>query len=109
MNRIIFGLCIIVLYGVNTMCFADSAVDDPETLVLIALRENAPLPEGISIKEAIQIILSKIDGTNEESKELLNEIKKQFFDNNNEDILAEIMYKIRDSMNKKQFVMVTVQ
>lgn len=77
----------------------------PEDLVILAFRENIPLPGNVSLVDALRVILSKMEGSNVESKEFLQEISAQIQQNyENTEALTEILKKMRELFKSNQFV-----
>jgi hypothetical protein len=77
----------------------------PEDLVMLAFRENIPLPGNVSLIDALQFIVSKMEGSNVESKEFLQELRVQIQQNHeNTELLTEILKKIREAFKSNQFV-----
>lgn len=77
----------------------------PEGLVILAFRENIPLPGNVSLIDALEFIASKMEGVNAESKEFLQELRVQIQQNHdNTEALTEILKKMREAFKNNQFV-----
>lgn len=77
----------------------------PEDLVILAFRENIPLPGNVALIDALEFIVSKMEGANAESKEFLQEIRLQIHQNHeNTEALTELLKKIREGFKSNQFI-----
>ncbi|GAJ46170.1 hypothetical protein HE1_00495 [Holospora elegans E1] len=71
--------------------------------ILIAFREELPLPGVMSLLYEIKIILGSLEGVNVEAKEALESIKLSIQENSeNSEVLKTILKKLRDMYHNKQ-------
>ncbi|ETZ04816.1 hypothetical protein [Holospora undulata] len=77
--------------------------------ILIAFREELPLPGVMSLLYEIKIILGSLEGVNVEAKEALESIKLSIQEHSeNSEVLVTILKKLRDMYHDKQVVLLHI-